>query len=172
MFTALLVALSWLLVLASFVFLAMFFSLASNNFASSKTTAWFSFFSTTQSFSHVIWYHWKINWTCRSLSSWRQRINYKTKLTKVFKIMNHAILANVSTDCNVNSSSVCRDDCNNYCDVDSNSTRLLHTDNTNNRVSSDEPKSTHEPKLPLRANLFILAADSLSITCMVLPVLW
>lgn len=61
--------------------------------------------------------------------------------------MNHAILTNVSTDCNLDSSSVCRDDCNNYCDVDSNSTRLLHTDNTNNRVSSDEPKSTHEPKL-------------------------
>lgn len=61
--------------------------------------------------------------------------------------MNHAILANVSTDCNLYPSSTCSDDRNNYGDVDNNSTRLLHGDTTDNRVSHDEPKSTQQSQL-------------------------
>ena len=61
--------------------------------------------------------------------------------------MNHAILANVSTNCNLCPSSTCSDDRNNYDDVDNNSTMLLHGDTTNNRVSHDEPKSTQQSQL-------------------------
>lgn len=66
--------------------------------------------------------------------------------------MNHALIANVSTDCNSYSSSVCNNDCNNCNDHNSNST-ILHRDSA--RVSSDEPKSNKQLQLHTSGDIVI-----------------